>query len=63
MVKDMTPQARYDAAHTVMVPLKLNRKTDADILEVLGKQPNRQGYIKQALREYIKEDQNDHEIL
>ena len=49
-----TPQARYDAANTVTVTLKLNRKTDADIIAVLDAQPNRQGYIKQALRAFGK---------
>ena len=57
MTDKLTPQARYDAVNTVQVPLKLNRKTDADIIQALDKQPNRQGYIKQALREYIKEGQ------
>lgn len=47
-----TPQARYDAANTVSVTLKLNRRTDADIIAALDAQPNRQGYIKQAIRDY-----------
>lgn len=47
-------QARYDAKNTVQIRLKLNRKTDADILALLDKTGNKQGLIKQLLREYIK---------
>lgn len=43
-------RARYDAAHTRQIVLKLNRRTDADILRKLDEQPNKQGYIKQLIR-------------
>lgn len=42
--------ARYDAAHTRQVLLKLNTKTDKDILQRLDEQKNRQGYIKDLIR-------------
>ena len=45
-----TPQARYDAQNTVQIALKLNRKTDADIISRLEKEPNRQSYIKSLIR-------------
>lgn len=49
--------ARYDKANTRYVGLKLNRKTDADILEVLEAEKQNadgmQGYIKKAIRAYI----------
>ena len=51
--RNETARERYDATHTVQVKLKLNRKTDADILERLGSVPNKQGYIKAALRRSI----------
>lgn len=54
MDKKYEPQAKYDAANTVQIRLKLNRKTDADILALLDKTDNKQGLIKQLLREYIK---------
>lgn len=55
MKKDKyTPQRRYDAEHAVHVPLKLNRRTDADIIATLEKQTSKQGYIKAALRAFIK---------
>ena len=41
---------RYDRAHTVRVAIKLNKKTDADILAQLGRQDNKQGYIKALIR-------------
>lgn len=44
------PQAKYDSTHTRQVKLKLNIKTDADILEHLGSLPNLQGYIKALIR-------------
>lgn len=45
-----TPQARYDSANTVQISIKLNRKTDADILARLEREPNRQSYIKSLIR-------------
>ena len=41
---------RYDATNTRQVHLKLNCKTDADILEHLEKQESIQGYIKDLIR-------------
>lgn len=46
-------QARYDAKMAVYVSLKLNRKTDADIIAALDAAPNKQALIKEALRAYI----------
>lgn len=43
-------QNKYDAANTIQVKLKLNITTDADILEILEKQGNKQGYIKALIR-------------
>lgn len=46
-------QERYDAENTRNISLKLNRKTDADILEALEKESSIQGFIKQCIREHI----------
>lgn len=44
---------KYDQANTVQLKLKLNKKTDADILAFLeGK--NKQGLIKELLRKEMK---------
>lgn len=42
--------AKYDKANTKSVFLKLNIKTDADILEYLETVGNKQGYIKGLIR-------------
>lgn len=43
--------AKYDADNTVRITLKLNRKTDADIIQKLESKPNKNAYIKAKLRE------------
>lgn len=48
-----TPQMRYDREHTIFFGVKLNKGTDADILEKLSTVPNKQGYIKQLIRSDI----------
>lgn len=42
--------AKYDKENTKQIILKLNLKTDADILQKLESVPNRQGYIKDLIR-------------
>ena len=42
--------AKYDADNTVRITLKLNKKTDADILQKLESEPNKNAYIKEKLR-------------
>ena len=46
-------QAKYDKEFTTMITFKLNKKTDADIIDKLAAQPNRQGYIKDLIRRDI----------
>ena len=50
-VRRYGPQMRYDAVNTKKVVLKLNLKTDADILKRLDEVGNRQGYIKKLIRQ------------
>ena len=47
-------QKKYDAENTLQVHLKLNRRTDEDVLEKLDSVPNKQGYIKQLIRADLK---------
>ena len=42
-------------ANTVMLTVKLNKRTDADIIEWIDKQASKQGAIKKAIRKQIKE--------
>lgn len=44
-------QRKYDAEHTRQVVLKLNLKSDADVLSQLDSVPNKQGYIKELIRQ------------
>lgn len=46
--------AKFDRENTKSVTMKLNKRTDADILEYLQKQPNIQGYLKSLIREDMK---------
>ena len=45
-----TARERYDEANTKFYGLKLNRKTDADLIAFLDASGNVQGTIKEALR-------------
>lgn len=49
---------KYTAANTKQIPLALNIKTDADIIDHLQEKANKQGYIKGLIRKAIKEEQN-----
>lgn len=49
--------AKYDAKNAVVMTLKFNRGTDADILERLEKESNRQGFIKSLIRDRIRSEQ------
>lgn len=51
---DSPAKAAWNAAHTTTVTLKLNKHTDADILEKLASVPNRQGYIKELIKKDIE---------
>ena len=43
-------QKKYDAANTRQFHLKLNRRTDEDVLEKLDSVASKQGYIKELIR-------------
>lgn len=47
-------QVKYDAGQTVQIKMKLNKKTDADILRKLNSVANKQGYIKKLIRDDLK---------
>lgn len=46
--------AKYDKNNTVMLTVKLNKQTDADIIEYLSKSGNKQGAVKKAIRQMIE---------
>lgn len=47
-------QKKYDVENTRQVHLKLNRRTDDDVLGKLDSVPNKQGYIKELIRADMK---------
>ncbi|MDO4486044.1 MAG: hypothetical protein Q4C46_05540 [Bacillota bacterium] len=49
----MGAKERYDAANTKQFKMKLNVKTDADILAWLEKQESKQGAIKDLIRKEL----------
>lgn len=49
-------QEKYDKDNTVQVKLKLNKKTDADLISWLDDISNKQGYIKDLIRSDILRD-------
>lgn len=57
----MTPaqkraKEKYDKQNTTQVKLKLNLKTDKDIIEKLESVGNKQGYIKRLIREDLQKE-------
>lgn len=49
-------KARYDAKTAKHISLKLNLNTDKDIIDLLAKQENIQGYLKRLIREDMKNE-------
>ena len=47
-------QRRYDARNTRQVHIKLNLRTDKDVLEKLDEVHSKQGYIKRLIREDLR---------
>ena len=47
-------KARYDAKTAKYISLKLNVNTDADLIELLQRQGNVQGFIKDLIRKELK---------
>lgn len=46
-------QKKYDKEHTKGIYIKLNLRTDVDIIRWFWKQPSKQGAIKRLIREEI----------
>ena len=47
--KSTVSKAKYDAANSVRITMKLNRRTDAPILARLKAVPSMSGYIRQLI--------------
>ena len=46
-------QERYRRAKTISIFLRLNKDTDADILQRIQDEPSKMGYVKRLIREDI----------
>ncbi len=58
-------QCKYDKRNTTRISLKLNYKTDSDILTWLdgvveSEHISKQGAIKEAIRAYMKKEDKNH---
>ena len=51
--------AKYDAANTTSIRLKLNINTEMDIIERLEEVGNKSGYIKQLIRDDINKKRSE----
>ena len=47
-------QRKYDASHTKRYGFKLNLDSDKDVIDALDSAPNKQGFIKEAIRFYLE---------
>ena len=52
-------QAKYDKEHTARISLKLNLRTDGDIIQWLRTQASMQGAVKRLIRKEIARMQTD----
>ena len=52
-------QKKYDADHTTRISLKLNLRTDSDIIEWSWHQKSVQGSIKRLIREELSRTKDD----
>ena len=50
---ELRAKAKYNKTNTRTYCLRLNLKTDSDIIEILDSVKSKQGYIKQLIREDI----------
>lgn len=50
MKSNVKASIKYNQANVKQYKLNLNKKTDADIIEVLESKENKQGYIKDLIR-------------
>lgn len=53
----MKAQLKYDKTNTTQFKMKLNLSTDADIINWLSNQSNKQGTVKELIRDRIEEEE------
>lgn len=50
--------ARYQAANTKMIAIRVNKKLEPELLEWLESKKNRSGYILDLIRDDMKKNKN-----
>ena len=53
-IADSEAKRKWDSENSVFVAVKLNKKTDADIIEAIGNPPSKAGRIKELIRNGLK---------
>lgn len=48
--------SRYQKANVIQINIRLNKKTDADIIIALETVNNKQGFIKELIRDRIRDE-------
>lgn len=54
--KKKIANARSDKKNCKTYLLKLSKNTDADVIELLDQQENKQGFIKGLIRDHLKKE-------
>ena len=49
-----SPQNRYNKENTIKYAFRLNKNTDAELIEFFNNVKNKSGLIKNLLKEYLK---------
>lgn len=47
----LAAKERYNKANTITLCLRMNKKTDKDIIDILESQESKTGYIKELIRQ------------
>lgn len=55
-IAESEAKKRWDKENTVFVAVKLNRNTDADIIEAIGNPDSKAGRIKELIRKAIEKE-------
>ena len=58
----MNSQQKYDKKNTKKYCIKLNLKTDSDIINILEQQKNKQGFIKSLIRKDAEDGQGGKDL-
>lgn len=58
-INKLARNVEYNKNNNTRFQLAFNNSTDADIIEFLNQQPNKQGFIKELIREHMKKTKEE----